>query len=126
MTTRAAREAASPIAIVGIGLSAGIASGLFGVGGGIVMVPLLTMLAGLSQHQAHATSLAAIVPIAIVAALVFVEAGEIDYPIAALLAAGSLVGAPLGARLMARTSEGVLTVAFAILMLAVASQLLWP
>lgn len=126
MTAPAAREAVSPVVVVGIGLSAGIASGLFGVGGGIVMVPLLTMFAGLSQHHAHATSLAAIVPIAIVAALVFVGAGEIDYPIAGLLAAGSLVGAPLGARLMARTSEGVLTVAFAILMLAVASQLLWP
>lgn len=126
MTARVAREAVSPVVIVGIGLSAGISSGLFGVGGGIVMVPLLTMFAGLSQHHAHATSLAAIVPIAIVAALVFVDAGEIDYPIAGLLAAGSLVGAPLGARLMARTSEGVLTVAFAILMLAVASQLLWP
>lgn len=126
MTAPAAREAVSPVIVVGIGLSAGIASGLFGVGGGIVMVPLLTMFAGLSQHHAHATSLAAIVPIAIVAALVFVGAGEIDYPIAGLLAAGSLVGAPLGARLMARTSEGALTVAFAILMLAVASQLLWP
>lgn len=126
MTAPAAREAVSPVVVVGIGLSAGIASGLFGVGGGIVMVPLLTMFAGLSQHHAHATSLAAIVPIAIAAALVFVGAGEIDYPIAGLLAAGSLVGAPLGARLMARTSEGALTVAFAILMLAVASQLLWP
>jgi uncharacterized membrane protein YfcA len=109
-----------------IGLCAGVASGLLGVGGGIVMVPLLTAFAGLSQHNAHGTSLAAIVPIALVAATVYIAAGEIDYPMAALLAGGSLVGAPLGARLMARTGEGSLTIMFGVLMLLVAVQLLWP
>jgi uncharacterized membrane protein YfcA len=107
-------------------LVAGVMSGLLGVGGGIVMVPLLTSAAAFTQHRAHATSLAAIVPIAAVGAATFAFAGEIDYAAAALLAAGSLVGAPLGARLMARSGEGLLKVMFGVLMLAVAVQLLWP
>lgn len=111
---------------IAIGLVAGIASGLLGVGGGIVMVPLLATFAGFAQHRAHATSLAAIVPIAAVGATTFAIAGEIDYPVAGLLALGSLVGAPLGARFMARSSEGVLTTMFGILMIGVAIQLLWP
>lgn len=111
---------------IAIGLVAGIASGLLGVGGGIVMVPLLATFAGFAQHRAHATSLAAIVPIAAVGATTFAIAGEIDYPIAGLLAVGSLVGAPLGARFMARSSEGLLTTMFGILMIGVAIQLLWP
>lgn len=116
----------SPWVPIAIGLVAGIASGLLGVGGGIVMVPLLATFAGFAQHRAHATSLAAIVPIAAVGATTFAIAGQIDYPVAGLLAVGSLVGAPLGARFMARSSEGLLTTMFGILMIGVAIQLLWP
>lgn len=108
------------------GLAAGAASGLLGVGGGIVMVPLLTLVVGLGQHQAHATSLAAIVPIAAVSAATFAAAGQVDYTVAAALAIGAVVGAPLGARLMARAAEGLLKTMFGILLLAVSIQLLWP
>lgn len=122
----ASKGLVSPWVPIAIGLVAGIASGLLGVGGGIVMVPLLATFAGFAQHRAHATSLAAIVPIAAVGATTFAIAGEIDYPIAGLLAVGSLLGAPLGARFMARSSEGLLTTMFGILMIGVAIQLLWP
>lgn len=100
-------------------------SGLLGVGGGIVMVPLLVSR-GLSQHRAHATSLAAIVPIAVVGGAAFALDGEVDYSIALLLAAGSLVGAPLGARVMAGTREAPLKIAFGVFMVVVAISLLWP
>ena len=105
---------------------AGLASGLLGVGGGIVMVPLLTLALGLNQHQAHATSLAAIIPIAAVGAVTFAVAGHVDYGIAGCLAAGSLIGAPIGARVMARSGESLLKIMFGVLMLLVAGQLLWP
>lgn len=107
-----------------VGLAAGVLSGLLGVGGGIVIVPLLVAVVGLSQHRAHATSLAAIVPIAAVGAAAFAIEGNIDYGVGALLAIGTLVGAPLGARFMARTQEGPLKLMFGILMLVVAAQLL--
>lgn len=109
---------------LGVGLAAGIFSGLLGVGGGVIMVPLLVGVIGLSQHRAHATSLAAIVPIAAVGAVAFAIEGNLDYGVGALLAIGTLAGAPLGARVMARASEGPLKLMFGILMLVVAAQLL--
>jgi uncharacterized membrane protein YfcA len=101
--------------VASLGLVAGIASGLFGVGGGIVMVPLLVMLEKLSQHEAHATSLAAIAPIAAVGAATFAFYGHVSITIALALAGGSLVGAPLGAATMARLPEPTLKIAFGIL-----------
>jgi len=111
------------LALLAVGLVAGIFSGLFGVGGGIVMVPLIVAVAGLSQHHAHATSLAAILPISTVAAARFGVDEEINYGIAVLLALGSLVGAPLGARVMARISESALRIAFGSLMVIVGVSL---
>jgi len=107
-----------------VGLAVGVFSGLLGVGGGIIMVPMLVGLIHLGQHEAHATSLAAIIPIATVGALTFAVAGEIDFPVAGLLALGALAGAPLGARIMARTSEGLLKTLFGLLMTGVGIQLL--
>lgn len=108
---------------IGVGSVAGFASGLLGIGGGLVMVPMLVGVVSLSQHHAHATSLAAIIPIAAGGALIFGSAGEIDLPVALLLAAGALVGAPIGAKVMARTSEAKLKVAFGIFMVIVGATL---
>ncbi len=106
-----------------VGSIAGLASGLLGIGGGLVMVPLLVAFLSLSQHHAHATSLAAIVLIAAGGAVVFGSAGEVDLRYAGLVAAGALVGAPVGARLMARTSEANLQIAFGIFMVVVGATL---
>lgn len=114
------------VAVVLLGSVAGLASGLLGVGGGIVMVPLLTMVIGISQHAAHATSLAAIIPIAVAGAFTFGVAGAVDYRTALLLAAGSLIGAPLGARVMSRSAEWQLKMMFGALLSIVGVQLLLP
>ena len=104
---------------------AGIGSGLLGVGGGIIMVPLLTTWLRFPQHRAHATSLAAIIPIATVGAARFAMADTIDYVLVLFLAAGAILGAPLGARIMARSGEGLLKTMFGVLMTLVAFKLLW-
>ena len=83
------------------------------------MVPLLVAAVGFTQHRAHATSLAAIVPIAAVAAAVFASEGVAEFGTAALLAAGALVGAPLGARAMAAIGERSLEAAFGVFLIAV-------
>jgi len=98
--------------LVGIGAVAGLMSGLFGVGGGILMVPGMVMLAGFAQHRAHATSLAGIVPVAAVGAFVFGRADSVDLLAALLLAVGSLLGVQVGARVMDRLSGENLTRAF--------------
>ena len=109
---------------VAVGVLGGFLSGALGVGGGIVIVPLLVLMLGLSQHSSHATSLAAIVPIAAVGAATFAAHGEIAYGVAALLTVGTVVGAPLGARLMVRTSEAGLKLAFGTLALVVGASML--
>lgn len=76
--------------------------GLLGLGGGVVMIPLLVAAVGFTQHEAHATSLAAVIPISAVAAVPFSIEGAVDWQLATLLAVGALVGAVMGARIMAR------------------------
>ena len=71
--------------IVLIGLVGGFLSGLLGIGGGTAMVPLLVLLAGLSQRESHATSLAAMILIAAAALVVYGGAGRVDVVAAALL-----------------------------------------
>lgn len=90
--------------LLSIGVIGGIFAGLFGVGGGLVMVPLLMALARLDQRHASATSLFAIVPTAITSAAHYGLRGEIDLLAALVLASGALVGAPLGALLLRRIS----------------------
>ena len=112
-------------ALVAVGFAGGIASGLLGVGGGTVMVPLLAGALAYSQHRAHATSLAAIVPIAAVAAAVFATDGDVEYGTAALLAAGAIAGAPLGARAMAVLGERSLEAAFGIFLVVVGAAMVF-
>jgi uncharacterized membrane protein YfcA len=119
------RSATKRTQLIGIGFLGGLLAGLLGVGGGIAIVPLLVIAAGTTQHEAHATSLAAIIPISAVAATRFGLAGEIDVHAAVFLACGTLVGAPVGARLMARTSEGTLKALFGMLAIVLGAVMLW-
>jgi uncharacterized membrane protein YfcA len=110
--------------LVAVGTTAGLLSGMFGVGGGIVLVPAMVLLVGFGQHRAQATSLAAILPIAIVGAFIFGRADSVDFLAAALLAAGSLLGVQAGARLMHRLSPERLSLIFAIFLIGVAVSML--
>ncbi|HVU76122.1 MAG TPA: sulfite exporter TauE/SafE family protein [Gaiellaceae bacterium] len=110
--------------LVGIGLAGGVLSGLLGVGGGIVMVPLLVYWAGQSQRDAHATSLAAIIPISCASVLTYGIAGEIHPWEALALAAGSIAGARIGAGALTRISERPLKLVFGIFLAAVSVLML--
>lgn len=114
----------SPVLLAGIGVGAGVLSGLFGVGGGIILVPAMVLLAGMAQQRASATSLASIVPIAAVGAIIFGRADSVDLPAALVLMVGSLVGVQIGTRLMARIGDDRLRIGFAVFMIAVALVML--
>ena len=103
-----------------IGVLGGLLSGLLGVGGGIVMVPLLVLWARYGQRDAHAASLGAIIPISIAGIATYGIAGEVRVGPAVALAAGSIFGAQLGARLLARIDERVLKGVFGAFLLGVA------
>ena len=99
---RAAKTPAFIVACLGIGLLAGLMSGLFGVGGGTVIVPLLVLILKFDQRLAAGTSLAAIVPTATVGVISYAVHGSVDWIAAILLAAGAIVGAQIGSYLLPR------------------------
>lgn len=109
-----------------IGTAAGLMSGLMGVGGGIVMIPLMTAFLGLSQHKAHGTSLAVIVFTAIAGALSYGWQGHTDLFIAAELAAGSIVGARIGALTMNRIPARELRMLFGVFLVFVGVRMIVP
>ncbi|WP_425060940.1 hypothetical protein SCACP_17040 [Sporomusa carbonis] len=84
----------------GVGFVIGILSGLLGVGGGIFLVPILVTYFEVTQHVAQATSMAVIVPTALVSSAVYGFHGNIDVSLALNLVIGSILGASLGARIM--------------------------
>jgi uncharacterized membrane protein YfcA len=107
------------------GLLAGIAGGLFGVGGGAVMIPILTARFGFTQHQAHGTSLAAIGFTAVVSLVIYATHSSVAWGTAALIGIASIVTAPIGARLAQRLSSRNLARAFAVFLILVGIRLLW-
>ena len=106
-----------------IGVAAGMVAGLLGVGGGVLFVPGLVLFAGLSQHQAEATSLLAIVPVAIVGTYRQDRYGNVQRADALVLGMLSVAGAAGGVALANALSGAVLRDAFAALMVLVAAQL---
>ena len=95
--------------VIALGIAAGLASGLVGIGGGLILVPGLVFLVGLSQHQAQGTTLALMVPpIGILAAWTYWRQGYVDFRIAALMCIGFLIGSFFGARLSAGISDATL------------------
>jgi uncharacterized membrane protein YfcA len=121
---RAARLFGLDARLIAIGVCGGVLSGLLGVGGGIVMVPLLVLWAGYAQRDAHAISLGAIIPISVAGALTYGIAGEVRPWEAIALAAGSVVGARLGAGALARIGDGPLKLIFGLFLGAVAILML--
>jgi uncharacterized membrane protein YfcA len=102
-----------------IGLATGVAAGLLGVGGGFVMVPALVYLLATPQREANGTSLAVIVPVAIVGATILGGGHQVNVEVGIPLAIGAVGGAVVGARLTRRLSDLILRRAFGIMALAV-------
>ncbi len=107
----------------GVGVAAGLLSGLFGVGGGIIMVPLLVVWFALDQRRASATSLLAIVPIALASTLGYAVNGNVDVRAGLLLLLGGITGGQLGAWLLPRTPIPTLQLWFGILSIATAVRM---
>ena len=109
MTRRdAAHSPRYVIACLGIGLVAGLLSGLFGVGGGTVIVPLLLLFLHFDQRLAAGTSLAAIVPTASVGVVSYAIHGSVAWIPAVILAVGAVIGAQVGTWLLARLPQNAL------------------
>ena len=106
------------VVLVLIGATAGMMAGLLGIGGGIILVPALTAILLLKQHQAHGTSLAIVPFIGLPAAIVYATQGHLDWLLVLELAGGSAVGAIIGARLMMKVPARELQRLFSLLVIA--------
>ncbi len=110
--------------LLAIGLVGGILSGMFGVGGGIVLVPLLIAFARLDQRSAAATSLLAILPSAIAGSITYLAHGEVDLLAAGVIAVGAIGGSLIGTRLLKRLPLSWLRWGFIGLLVLVAVRML--
>jgi uncharacterized membrane protein YfcA len=114
------------LTLAAIGTLAGLFSGLFGVGGGVAIVPLLVLWLGFDERVATGTSLAAIAVIATVATLVHGAYGNVHVGEGALVGLPAVGGVQLGTELQRRISTRAISLAFAALLAAVAIDLLIP
>lgn len=114
------------LGLILLGLMAGVFSGVVGIGGGIIIVPALVYLFGLSQHQAQGTTLGLLMfPVGILAVLQYYKQGHIDYRYVLFIAAGFIVGGFLGGKLAINMPEEIIKKIFALLMIAIAVKILF-
>lgn len=110
--------------LIGVGLLAGFLSGILGIGGGVVMVPLL-LLIGFTQHQAQGTSLAAMLPpVTLLAVLQYSKEGHVDWKLALVISATFIIGGLLGSKLAVVINERFLKRIFGVLMLFIALKMI--
>jgi uncharacterized membrane protein YfcA len=117
--TRPSRRAA-----IAIGVVAGALSGLFGIGGGILVVPALVTVGRMEQRLAHGTSLLAAAPLGLAGMIGYTVGHSVDWSIAGLLLAGSIVGTFIGTRLLRRLAHRTLQLGFAALLVVTAIRML--
>ena len=107
-----------------IGAGAGLLSGLFGIGGGIVIVPALLTMLSMERRLAHGTSLAATVPVALASLATYSVSGNVDWAVAACLAVGAMCGTIVGTQLLQIIPKTPLTIIFIVVILLTAVRLL--
>ena len=108
-----------------IGLAAGILSGLIGIGGGIIIVPMLLLL-GLTQQQAQGTSLAVMLPpIAFLAVLNYHRSGQIEWKYAIIISVLFIVGSYFGSKIAINLNPKILKKIFGVVLLLIAGEMLF-
>lgn len=113
------------VSLLIIGLLAGMLSGLVGVGGGIIMVPMLVLLLGFGQHQAQGTSLAVlVVPVTAIAVFNYYKEGYINWKYAAVIAVFFVIGSYFGSKLAIGLDQKMLKKIFSIVLILVAGKML--
>lgn len=113
------------LSLILIGILAGVLSGLVGVGGGIIMVPLLVMFFSFNQHEAQGTSLAVLaVPVTAVAVFNYYKEGQLNLKYAAIIAVFFVLGSIVGSKFALTLDQKVLKKIFAVVLLVIAGKML--
>lgn len=116
----------SILGLVFLGLMAGFLSSMVGIGGGIVIVPSLVLLFGLTQHTAQGTTLAMLsFPVSLAGALSYHKKGMVDWKIALILGMGFVLGGLFGGKLVVDIPAGIIKKFFAVIMIIIAVKFLF-
>ncbi|WP_245867890.1 hypothetical protein SPSIL_024250 [Sporomusa silvacetica DSM 10669] len=111
--------------IFGIGLTAGVLSGILGIGGGVVLVPMLVLLLGIAQHTAQGISMLVIIPTSIVSVWYFYKERLINYQAAAYMAGGAALGALISANFVQAVPASELKRIFGIFVIFSGFRMIW-
>ena len=112
------------ISLIVIGLLAGVLSGVLGVGGGLIMIPLMVLILGYNQHEAQGTSLAVLaVPVTFFAAYNYYSEGYVNWKYALIIAVGFAVGGYFGSKLAININQNILKKIFGFILLIAAYKM---
>jgi uncharacterized protein len=112
--------------LITLGVIAGALSGLIGIGGGIIIIPALVLIFGLSQKMAQGTTLALLIPpIGLLAAITYYKQGYVDIRIAAIIIIGFIIGSLFGAKLAVKLPVEMLSKVFAVTLILIGVKMLF-
>lgn len=106
-----------------IGFLAGLCNGIFGSGGGTILVPAMVFLLGIQENKAHATAIAVILPLSIISSFFYITSNKINWNITYQVAIGSTIGGFIGSRILNKFSDGTLRKIFGFSMIAAAIRM---
>ncbi len=111
--------------LIGIGLITGITNGLFGSGGGTLVVPALVFFLGVENYKAHATAISIILPLSIISTFIYIKKNVIEYEVAMVVALGGILGSFLGAKLLKKIPTPVLRKIFGTVIIITAIRMIF-
>jgi uncharacterized membrane protein YfcA len=123
--THNVKEKLMTLKLIAIGLITGICNGLFGSGGGTILVPSMVFLMGLEEHKAHATAILVILPLTVLSTVIYYKSNYIDWPTTLKVVSGGMVGSFIGARVFNRIPASVLRKVFGAFMIVAAVRMVF-
>ncbi len=108
-----------------LGILTGLVNGLFGSGGGTLLVPGMIFLLGVEEHKAHATTISIILPLAIVSTYIYYSSGVMSLNVTLKVAVGGVLGGYIGAKLLNRIPSNILRKVFAVFMMIAAFRMVF-
>lgn len=111
------------IKVLIIGFTAGLCNGIFGSGGGTILVPAMVFLLGMKEKKSHATAISVIMPLSIISSFFYISSNNVNWNLTYKITLGSIIGGYIGSRILNKFSDGTLRKLFGFSMIAAAIRM---